>query len=86
MQNSPLEFQPSAFSVDTFPSCSSRFQAVEDPNGLHDREVQPVPETIHDQLLVDATSSNSGFAPEIGILSYKGSFSFIYKSIFPILD
>ncbi|KAA0042752.1 DUF3741 domain-containing protein/DUF4378 domain-containing protein [Cucumis melo var. makuwa] len=56
--NLPLEVQPSAFSVDTFPSSSLQFQTVEDPNGFCDRVVQPLPEPINDQLLVDATSSN----------------------------
>lgn len=62
--NLPLEVQPSALSVDPFPSSSLQFQTVEDPNGLCDREVQPLPETIHDdQLLIDATSSNLAFTP-----------------------
>ncbi|XP_038874729.1 uncharacterized protein LOC120067270 [Benincasa hispida] len=59
--NFPLEVQPLAFSVNTFPSSSLQFQTVEDPDGLCDRKVQPLPETIHGQLLVDATSSNLAF-------------------------
>ncbi|XP_023534329.1 uncharacterized protein LOC111795921 isoform X1 [Cucurbita pepo subsp. pepo] len=43
------------------PSSLSRFQTVEDPNGLCDREVQPLPETIH--LVAAAASSHLAFTP-----------------------
>lgn len=77
MQNLPLEVQPSAL-FDTSPSSSSRFQTVEDPNSLCDKEVQPLPETIPDQLLVDAASRNLGFTPGTGTVNYKGSVSFFH--------
>ncbi|XP_022928974.1 uncharacterized protein LOC111435714 isoform X2 [Cucurbita moschata] len=56
--NLPLEVQPSAFSVATLPSSLSRLQTMEDLDGLCDRKLQPLSETIHDQLLAEAASTN----------------------------
>lgn len=78
VQNLPLEVQPSAFSVDTFPSSSLQFQTVEDPNGFCDRVVQPLPEPINDQLLVDATSSNLAITSGTGIVKLQRQHSFFF--------
>lgn len=82
MQNLPLEVQPSPFSVDTFSSSSLQFQTVEDPNGFCDRVVQPLPEPIHDQLMVDATSSNLAITPGTGIVKLQRQHFFFLSPIY----